>query len=53
LYSLLTTVIIKIQSRWSWLAYSAKKDGAFCKACVAFVKSTAGINNQGFSKMQI
>jgi hypothetical protein len=32
-------------SRWSWLAYSTKEDGAFCKLCVAFGKSEEGVNN--------
>jgi len=31
---------------FSWLAYSAKLDGAFCTFCVAFAKSGAGINSQ-------
>ncbi|KAF0732229.1 zinc finger MYM-type protein 1-like, partial [Aphis craccivora] len=33
-------------SKFTWLAYSLKFDGAFCKFCVAFVNNEAGINSQ-------
>lgn len=33
-------------SKFTWLAYSIKFDGAFCKVCVAFAKNEAGINSQ-------
>lgn len=37
--------------RWSWLAYSNKEDGAFCKVCVAFSKCGAGVNNQNLGAL--
>jgi len=39
--------------RWRLLAYSEKKDGAFCKLCVAFSKSEGGINGQKFGALVI
>ena len=32
--------------RYSWLAYSAVENGAFCKFCVAFSKNEGGTNSQ-------
>lgn len=32
--------------QFSWLSYSAIQDGAFCKFCVAFLKSHGGLNSQ-------
>lgn len=31
--------------RFSWLAYSAVENGAFCKFCVAFSKKEGGVNS--------
>ncbi|KAL4152769.1 hypothetical protein QTP88_000602 [Uroleucon formosanum] len=33
-------------SKFTWLAYSIKFDGAFCKFCVAFANNEAGTNSQ-------
>ncbi|KAL4152797.1 hypothetical protein QTP88_000630 [Uroleucon formosanum] len=33
-------------SKFTWLAYSLKFDGAFCKFCVAFANNEAGTNSQ-------
>jgi len=33
-------------SKFTWLAYSLKFDGAFCKCCVAFANNEAGTNSQ-------
>lgn len=38
-------------NRWSWLAYSAKEDGAFCKICVLFSSSGAGVGHQPLGKL--
>lgn len=33
-------------TRWNWLAYSKKEDGAFCKYCIFFASDTSGFTNR-------
>nr|CAH7760531.1 unnamed protein product [Callosobruchus chinensis] len=37
--------------KWTWLAYSAKFDGAFCKYCVFFSNYYGGVGKQPLGKL--